>query len=502
MVIAGLVLLSMLLIRAYNWRIGAGGQEIRIRFDYVGGLLENAPVHMYGMEIGEVNSVRLVGDGVEVGAKIHEDVSIREGYRILIDILGLVGEKYVEIINGPADNPVTKDEPLRGISPISVGQVLMKADEITDKTIGTIDFVQEFISQNEKEINAGVTELKNLILEARGILRRTMGDVDTLMERINNLAECTEGDVSQTLASLKAFTEELNTDREEIGSLIGNVTRNLDQLVTRSSPAIEKSLENLQEISEELPNSAREVSQDINELSKSVSQFVAKLDEITDSSNQKLQKGLDDFSRSAAGLNETLDRIDGLIAEVESGRGTLGRLMTDESSYRQLDETMTAGKRAIEDVSDVTRSLNRKIRFFDSFNTTEGYELSYGNLTDSLRNQFTLSSTRSGTYFYLAGLSVRDGELAYDVQVGRRFGDLMARVGSIRSRAGIGLDYWPFSKRVGISLEGVDVTDRRPEVDLDVLVRLFGGWYFILGAEDLAGSKIGFNFGFRAEMGH
>ena len=104
----------------------------------------------------------------------------------------------------------------------------------------------------------------------------------------------------------------------------------------------------------------------------------------------------------------------------------------------------------------------------------------------------------------LAGLDIREGDLTYNLQAGRNFGNLTARAGSIRSKAGVGLDYWPFSKRIGISLEGVDITDRHPEVDLNVAVRFLGSWYFILGAEYLTGSDssdTGFNFGLRTEVG-
>ena len=100
MVIVGIVLLSILLITATNW--SRGGFDMKIRFDYVGGLIGNAPVHIYGVEVGKVKSVDLVEDYVQVTAHIRKNVRIREGYEVHIDILGVVGEKYLEIINGPA----------------------------------------------------------------------------------------------------------------------------------------------------------------------------------------------------------------------------------------------------------------------------------------------------------------------------------------------------------------------------------------------------------------
>jgi ABC-type transporter Mla subunit MlaD len=496
MTIVGLALLSALLIKSYHWRFTAGGHKIRIRFDYVGGLLKNAPVHIHGVEIGKVVLVRLVGSEVEVTARLHTKVSIKEGYQILIDILGLVGEKYIEIINGPAGNPETKDDPLRGTSPVSVGRVLMKADEITTKTLKTIDFIQDFIDRNERDLHAGAAELKALTLEAKDVLRKTMDNVDVLLTRIDRLTGAAEGDVGQTIASLRGFAERLNADRQEISSLMQGLVGDLDQLLTRTAPAIEESVGNFQNASEDLRASIGKVSQDIAGLSESASQLVAQLGEIATSSDQKLQKGLDDLGSSTAALNELADRINGLVAEVESGQGTLGKLVTDEGGYKQFNETMSAGKRAVEDVSDVTHRLSNTLQLFDVMDMSKEYELSYDRLSGSLQNQFTLSLTSSNPYFYMAGLSVRD-KLAYDLQDGRRFGDLMARVGAIRSKSSIGLDYWALSRRLCTSLEVIDVTERQPTVDLDVAVRFLSSWYFIFGARDLAGSKIGLNFGIR-----
>lgn len=496
MTIVGLTLLAVLLIRASHWRFSAGGQKIRIRFDYVGGLLKNAPVHMYGVEIGKVTLVELVGEGVEVKTNLHKKVVIRDGYQVLIDIIGIVGEKYIEIINGPIGNPETKDDPLQGTSPTSIGYVLTKADEIAGKTVKTIDFIRNFIDTNEKEIHAGGAELKGLILSAKESLRKTMSDVDVLLTRANKLTEATESDIRQTTANLKTFTKGLNSDREEISSLIRNVTNDLDQLLARSAPAIEGSAGNFQKASENLLYSAGEASKHIADLGKSASQLMAKLSEITTSSDQKLQKELDDLGSAVANLNELSDRINKLVAKIEGGQGTLGKLITDESGYKKFDETMAAGKRAVEGVSNITDRLSGTLRFFDFIDMNKEYELSYDNLSRSLQNRFTLSLAGSDPNLYMAGLSLKD-KPAYDLQVGRRFGDLMARVGAIRSKSSIGLDYWLFSNRLSTSLEVIDVIDRHPTVDLDVAVRLFSSWYFILGARDLASSRIGFNIGIR-----
>lgn len=502
MAIIGMVLLSVLLIRSSNWRFTTGGYDVRMRFDYVGGLLKNAPVHMYGVEIGKVTEIELSGDKVEVTAHLQTEMQIREGYSILIDLVGLVGEKYIEIINGPVGNPTTKDDPLKGVNPISVGHVLTKADEIAAKTIKTIDFVQKFIAKNEADIHAGASELKDFIREAIVSLNRTMNNVDSVLTKVDRLAESTEGDLGNAMSDLRTFTAGINKDRENLSALLQDAKGNLDQLMGSTTPVLEQSLGNFQKFSENLRDTTQKTGQHIDDLGDSLSQLMTQLEGITESGDDKLQKALDDFGKSTAALNEIADKIDGLVANIESGQGTLGKLMTDETSYQQIRDTVAASKRAAENVDDMAQNLDSKVRLVDNIGTIKGYEIRYNNSSESLQNLFTLSLTHSSPYSLTTGLSVREGKASYDLQMGRQFGDLTARAGSIRSAAGIGLDYWLFSDRVGVSVQAVDITNRHPQLDVDVAARLFGGLYFTFGAEDVTNSEIGFNFGLRGVSGN
>lgn len=503
MAIVGIILLSALLITSSNWRFTGRGREVTIYFGSVSGLLKNAPVYMYGVEVGRVAAVELKDHRVEVIARVRPEEPIREGYQIRIDIIGIVGEKYIEIINGPLDNLPANEDALQGISPISLGHILTSVNEITEKAIGTIDSVQSFVNTNEKTIHDVAVELKDFIVQARGILRKTMGNVDVLLAKVNKLTGAAGEDVEQTMTSLQTFAEGLNADRERISSLAEDIANDLDQLIAHTTPIVKESAGNFRKTSEDLQVIVEKVSQHIDGLNSSLSQLIEQFSNVTASSDQKLQDGLNEFGESAAALNEIVDRIDNVVADIESGRGTVGKLITDDESYGKLNEMMVAGKNAVEDVSDIADSVSSKLRFFDAINMRKEYQLSYDRPSRSLQNQFMLSLIHSDRYSYMAGLSVREDNTTYDLQVGRKFGDLMVRAGAIRSKVGIGLEYWPFSRRIGILLEGIDITDEHPELDMDFAVRFWGDWHFIFGAEDLAGDvdEIGLNFGIRGIFG-
>ena len=79
MTIIGLTLLFILLMKASDWGCARGHREIRIHFENVGGLLEDAPVHMHGVKVGKITRVELVENKVEVTASLDTETPIREG---------------------------------------------------------------------------------------------------------------------------------------------------------------------------------------------------------------------------------------------------------------------------------------------------------------------------------------------------------------------------------------------------------------------------------------
>jgi phospholipid/cholesterol/gamma-HCH transport system substrate-binding protein len=104
-VVLGLVVTAAIVLAVRDWRWLRSGYEIRVLFDSVGGLLVGAPVKFAGVQVGEVASIRIVREGasatpVELRLWLPQEVEIREDDRVLIGMLGLLGEKYVEILPG------------------------------------------------------------------------------------------------------------------------------------------------------------------------------------------------------------------------------------------------------------------------------------------------------------------------------------------------------------------------------------------------------------------
>ena len=78
------------------------GRGVTVEFDDVAGLKEKSDVRIAGVLVGKVAKVRLVGGKAVVDLELSRDVALHVGAPAGIQSLGMLGDKYVELLSGPA----------------------------------------------------------------------------------------------------------------------------------------------------------------------------------------------------------------------------------------------------------------------------------------------------------------------------------------------------------------------------------------------------------------
>ena len=74
MVLLCMSILSFLVIRTGDLNVNKEGYELKILFNTIGGIRENAPVRLCGMDVGQVTSVQLYyGDETQIMATLWLD---------------------------------------------------------------------------------------------------------------------------------------------------------------------------------------------------------------------------------------------------------------------------------------------------------------------------------------------------------------------------------------------------------------------------------------------
>ena len=82
--------------------------DINVTFDDVSGLPVKAPIKLAGVEVGKVKKIKIQGEEVIVVAEIHDGVALRQGAQFSVVMTGIIGSKYLKIVQGQPGAPLIK----------------------------------------------------------------------------------------------------------------------------------------------------------------------------------------------------------------------------------------------------------------------------------------------------------------------------------------------------------------------------------------------------------
>jgi len=157
-VFIGLAILMIFILAIGDFRTWSMGySQVNFIFNFVNGVKIGAPVRFAGVGIGEVKGINFVflpqenKTKVKISGWIRNDVKIPSDSSIWINTLGLLGEKYVEIMPGKNyDKLVKPDADLMGDDPLAmheVGNIAKNIASDIDETVLKIKNAQGTIGR-------------------------------------------------------------------------------------------------------------------------------------------------------------------------------------------------------------------------------------------------------------------------------------------------------------------------------------------------------------------
>lgn len=496
LVAVGLALIAALILNSANWRRGIGGKALRAKFSFVANLQPGAPVHMNGVQIGKVTGINLLEEGVEVRMRVKSPIPLRKGCVASIGFLGVVGETYVEIENGPVGNPPVEDnELIEGRDPTNTAMVLRKAEEaariaaeVVRSTLDLVNALRPKLDRTTERLSESVEGMRRGLDE----LNRTLASLRELSGELQTLIAQNRRELKRIIARADELTAKAARDYEEIEShaaaLLEEARRSaasVKQEVGRAAGSADEAFGRLEKLSAEVEGAIDRIQREL----------LASIGELKGEAAADLREARDllkDIRATSSALRGAAAGIDGLLKELEEGGGTAGKLISS-------DETIRKAHSALEELEGAARSVSRALESFRSdYNLIGGQSLRWGagfryvNLPGSFRSNISL---RLGSL--MAGITVEGGRPKLDLQYVRpiSLSDLLLRVriGSLRSKAGLGLDLWPV-RWIGLSTELIDTGGDRPRVDSFLSLKLYENWHLIFGGEDLLNRR-GITFG-------
>ncbi|MDP8230653.1 MAG: MlaD family protein [Candidatus Gorgyraea atricola] len=201
----GIVILSIIVFSIGNFYSIKRGYTIDIVFSFANGISVGAPVRYAGVEVGEVQDIEVYYDEIEqspmvkVFVWVSQNTWINEDAKAAINTLGLLGEKYLEIVPGSKDKRLLKKgDTLRGQDPVSTEELardtkeLVAKMEIMIKSIGEVVGDEEFqssVKNTVSNLEALTADMRDFITKAKegdGTIGRFMSD-DSLYKNMDEM---------------------------------------------------------------------------------------------------------------------------------------------------------------------------------------------------------------------------------------------------------------------------------------------------------------------------
>jgi phospholipid/cholesterol/gamma-HCH transport system substrate-binding protein len=171
----GLIILMVFVLSIGGFKTWSSGYRVKLVFNFINGVKIGAPVRFAGLDVGQVKQIKLIPiDGektrVEITGWVKKEVKIPVDSTVWVNTLGLLGEKYVEIIPGTnAKELILPGQLLVGKDPVAMHEV----GELAKRIVDDLDAVIVKIKRGEGTLGKLITddtiytEMESLVLDLK-----------------------------------------------------------------------------------------------------------------------------------------------------------------------------------------------------------------------------------------------------------------------------------------------------------------------------------------------
>jgi phospholipid/cholesterol/gamma-HCH transport system substrate-binding protein len=350
-------------------------------------------------------------------------------------------------------SPTNLDDMVRKLS--AIGDDVKKFSESLSETFGTEEG-KKALGDILRDVQATTTVLRTVVQGNEQRFGRIIANIDRLSADLSEISSTNKEDVRLTIANLRAFSDTLKTEAPDL-------VRKLEEMSDRVSGVVGDNRENLKET-------------------------------------------IENFKTASARLDNTLDAAEKVMAKIDRGEGTLGRLVNDNTAHDSITGTL--------------EGINRYVRKTEQLKTFIDYHLEwqerpseykhYVNLrlqptadkyytigvVDDPRGKFTSDTSTStvsppGTSTTVTTENFSD-KLKFSALIARRFSGVTLKGGVMESTGGLGLEYELLKNRLTL---GLDAFDFSRENDLPPHLKLYGNYdifknlFVTGGVDDLIASE-------------
>jgi phospholipid/cholesterol/gamma-HCH transport system substrate-binding protein len=271
-----------------------------------------------------------------------------------------------------------------------------------------------------------------------------VAEVDDLVKNLTDVS-----------AYLNDFMKEVTS--REISIHINNIMANLDEITARINTTLEGDMDTLSRIARNIEEITESLKDETPEILASLNSAVYRLDMLLEETSPSIMS-------IANRTDSTMGEVEEIAAKINSGEGTIGKLVSDERLYDQIASAAGGVSNTISRVDRFRTFITfrgdylYKVRdgkgtFTVELSPRENKSYILGIVSDPVGRVTVTETTVGGTTTREEKVEQR---LEFIAQFARRFSDSTLRIGLTENTFGLGADQHLFNDRVKLTFDAWD----------------------------------------------
>jgi phospholipid/cholesterol/gamma-HCH transport system substrate-binding protein len=325
-----------------------------------------------------------------------------------------------------------------------------------------------------------------------------LGDLETLIAKFTDIGSDIKA-VTQTLRN-SVGTPKGEEDIKAVLANFRNFSQHLDQLIAHNQEAVGETIANLKDFSEFM-------NEDIPALVDSLKRIAANL-ETGKGTMGKLLHDDQLYER----LNSAMENIQKITQKIGNGEGTIGKLVTDEKAYNKLNSALEGLSNTLGRIERFKTTVGFRNEFqMDTTHKNKGYfsvslepradKYYLLEVVDDPRGSATLltqTNTVNGVSTTTEYLSV-ESKLKLSLEMGRRYNGLDLHLGLVENSFGAGASYNLLNDQIKLAVDlwdfnSADPQSTRPHLKTTVSYNLLPHLFIQTGYDQLLNSQLKTSF--------
>jgi len=223
------------------------GQRLDAVFPSVAGLDDKATVRVAGVRVGRVDGLGLQGTHARITLALDKPIPLTAGTTARIANLGLLGEKYVELVPGPPGAPpLPENTVLVGTTPPGFDEAMEKINNIgssiqqltgslaggdvggnLNRLISDVQLtsaeIRALVAENRANVASSVRNFDQMSATLARELPRLAAQMDRTLDQLAAVVQENRGDLKGSLGNVRELTSKLQTSADNLNAISGKI---------------------------------------------------------------------------------------------------------------------------------------------------------------------------------------------------------------------------------------------------------------------------------------